>query len=274
MSPAPRHDAADRGCGALLPALMRALVPVLCAGLAGCDRAAPPAPAADAAPPAAPAAASTRALDAGAALLQRRPPVDALNAYLDGFHFVAGRLGEQMPAHHFCATLDEDFTQCVIFDGHEADARLVGIEYVLSARRFAELPQAEKALWHSHVHEVHSGQLVAPGLPQAAEHALMRRLVGTYGKTWHVWQRHHGDALPLGLPRLMMGFTADGQADAAMVAERDSRLGIDSARRRAEREDIARPPIDPDADAWQRGPALQLRTVPVEPAAAGSGALR
>lgn len=100
---------------------------------------------------------------------------------------------------------------------------------------------------------------VAPGLPQAAEHALMRRLVGSCGKTWHVRQRHHGDAPPLGLPRRMLGFTADGQADAAMVAER---------------EDIVRPPIDPDADAWQRGPALQLRTVPVEPAAAGSGALR
>src|SRR4051812_29583541 len=74
-----------------------------------------------------------------------------------------------------------------------------------------------KPLWHSHVHEVKSGQLVAPGIPEAAEHALMEKLIHTYGKTWHTWHTDLDKTLPLGVPQLMMGFTADGQADAAMI---------------------------------------------------------
>ena len=163
-----------------------------------------------------------------------------------------------MEAHHYCSVLGEDVIQCVIYDGNVADARIMGVEYIVSARVFAELPEEEKAMWHSHVHEVKSGQLVAPGLPDVAERALMEKLVGTYGKTWHTWHSDLDKALPLGVPQLMMGFTADGQADPEMVAERDRRFGIDSARKRADREDIEAPPIDPGADAWQRGTVIQI----------------
>lgn len=205
--------------------------------------------------------ASTRALDAGAALLQDRPPIEALNAYLDGFHFRNGSPAEQVEAHHFCSVMSEALIQCVIYDGNTREARLMGVEYIVSAEVFSQLPPQEKALWHSHVHEVKSGQLVGPGLPAAAEKALMKKLVGTYGKTWHTWQSHR-EPLPLGGPQLMMGFTADSQADAAMVAERDKRIGIDSAERRRQRDDIAAPPIDAGADAWQRGHVVQLPQLP------------
>jgi hypothetical protein len=33
-----------------------------------------------------------------------------------------------------------------------------------------------------------SGMLYAPGVPNAAEHIEMQKLVDTYGKTWHTWQ--------------------------------------------------------------------------------------
>jgi hypothetical protein len=202
--------------------------------------------------------ATTRAVEAGAAVLQDKPPVEALNAYLDGFHFYNGRMAAQMEAHHYCTILNEDVIQCVIFDGNQRDAKLMGVEYIVSAKLFATLPAEEKALWHSHVHEVKSGQLVAPGIPQAAEHALMEKLVGTYGKTWHTWHTDQHQALPHGLPQLMMGFTADGQADPALVGARDRRFGIDSAAKRSDRERIPAPPIDPGADAWQRGQVVQL----------------
>lgn len=202
--------------------------------------------------------ATTRALDAGAALLQNKPPIDALNAYLDGFHFYNGQPKVQMEAHHYCAHLNEDVTQCVIYDGNERDAKLMGMEYIVSARLFATLPEAEKTLWHSHVHEVRSGQLIAPGIPQVAEHALMQKLVGTYGKTWHTWHTDLDKSLPLGIPQLMMGFTADGQTDPAMVAERDARFGVRSQDKRAARADIAAPAVLPGADAWQQGRVVQL----------------
>jgi hypothetical protein len=48
-----------------------------------------------------PESARTKALEAGAAVLQSKPPLDALNAYLDGFHFYNGHPQAQMEAHHF-----------------------------------------------------------------------------------------------------------------------------------------------------------------------------
>lgn len=200
----------------------------------------------------------TELLEQGAAALQSRPPVAALNAYLDGFHFYNGNMHGQMEAHHYCSVVNEDLTQCVIFDGNVADAKLMGVEYIVSAKLFKDLPEQEKALWHSHVYEVKSGQLIAPGIPEVAEHELMKKLVGTYGKTVHTWHTDLHKTLPYGAPQIMMGFTADGQVDQALVAQRDQRFGVSSAEEKNARADIPSPPIDPGADAWQHGHVLQL----------------
>ncbi|EPF65653.1 OBAP family protein [Pseudomonas syringae] len=205
-----------------------------------------------------PTTALTTTLDAGAGVLQSRPPIAALNAYLDGFHFYNGQMNTQMEAHHYCSILNEEVIQCVIYDGNMEDAKLMGVEYIISERLFATLPTAEKALWHSHVHEVKSGQLIAPGIPEPAEHALMQKLVHTYGKTWHTWHTDQDKALPLGVPQLMMGFTADGQADPSMVKHRNERFGIDNAAKKKAREDIPTPAILPGADAWRQGKVIQI----------------
>lgn len=200
----------------------------------------------------------TRVLETGSAVLQTSAPVGALDVYLDGFHFHSHDPQSQMEAHHFCSVVDEDVRQCVIFDGNARGARIVGIEYVVSRRVFEQLPAEERKLWHSHVYEVKSGALVAPGLPEMAEHELMEQLVDTYGKTWHTWDTHHGDELPLGHPLLMAGFTADGQADPALLAARDERMDLSTAARRESRSSIATPLIVDGADAWERGEVLQL----------------
>lgn len=238
---------------------MKALTAMLCAGLSmGLAACGARNTASNVEAPGAPAGVSTRVLDAGADALQARPPIAALNAYLDGFHFYNGNLRGQMEAHHYCAILNEELIQCVIYDGNVKDAKLMGVEYIVSARLYQSLPAAEKALWHSHVHEVKSGQLIAPGIPAVAEKALMQKLVATYGKTWHTWHTDMHNTLPLGVPQLMMGFTSDGQADAAMVAARDRRFGIDSPEKRRQRADIAVPAIVAGADAWQHGTVIQL----------------
>lgn len=213
----------------------------------------------------------TKVLEAGAAVLQDRPPIDAINAYLDGFHFYNGQPTVQMEAHHYCSILNEDVIQCTIYDGNVKDAKLMGVEYIITSTLFATLPEEEKALWHSHVHEVKSGQLIAPGIPELAEHELMEKLIHTYGKTWHTWHTDLDKDLPRGMPQLMMGFTADGQADAAMVTERDRRLGIDSEDRRRSRADIRTPTIDPGADAWQQGRVVQIEDSTVDHAHAPDG---
>lgn len=211
--------------------------------------------------PGAPASAKMKTLSTGADLLQSRPPIEAISTYLDGFHFYNGDQNGQMEAHHYVTVLNDDVMQAVIYDGNTKDARLMGVEYIISARLYQTLPPEEKKLWHSHRYEVKSGTLIAPGLPQAADHALMARIANTYGKTWHTWHTDRDQTLPLGIPALMMGFTADGQLDNRLLADRDKRFDIDSRKVRASRADIVTQPVLPGADAWQRGEVIQLKRI-------------
>ena len=200
----------------------------------------------------------TKALEAGAAIMQDKTPVDQVHLYVCGFHFYNGAGDRQVEAHHYCILGNDEFNQCLIFDGNGKDAKLIGIEYIISGRLFGTLPDDERRLWHSHDYEVKSGALIAPGLPEAAEHELMAKLVSTYGKTIHTWQVDRGDKLPLGIPRVMMGLTRDGQLRPELAADRDKRFNISTAARRKSREDIPAPAVLPGANAWERGDVAQL----------------
>lgn len=65
----------------------------------------------------------------------------------------------QVEAHHFCACPNAEVRQCVIYDSDRADARLIGLEYIISSELFEQLPEEEKVYWHSHKFEVQSGTL-------------------------------------------------------------------------------------------------------------------
>jgi hypothetical protein len=204
--------------------------------------------------------AKSKALETGADVLQSLAPVNAINMYLNGFHFYADDMGRQVEAHHYCHHVTEDFFQCVIYDGNKSSSRLIGVEYIVSETLFKTLPDDEKLLWHSHRHETTSGELVMPGIPTSVEHTAMATLVNSYGKTWHTWQIDKDAALPLGIPQLMMGFTRDGQLDAGRIARRDKELGVSTVKERQSREDLAKEagPVLPGADAWQSGNSAQL----------------
>lgn len=82
----------------------------------------------------------------------------------------------------------------------------------------------------------------------------MEKVVELYGKVYHLWQTDRGDELPLGEPKLMTSFTAEGQFDfEKVVGERDSRFGTDWRRKREVRKGIVEPEVHEDADfAWKR----------------------
>ncbi len=122
-------------------------------------------------------------LEQGANLLQTTAPLKNFDVYVVGFHCAKGEPDFQMEAHHFCKVVNDDLLQCVLFDGNTKDANLIGIEYIVSGRLFDQMPQEEKSYWHPHNYELLSGQLVAPGLPEVAEKAFLKLLVGSYGKT-------------------------------------------------------------------------------------------
>lgn len=199
-------------------------------------------------------------------------PLQAISMHLCGFHFYSGDLKRAVRVDHYCSHLSADVFQCVIYDSSERNARLIGIEYVISEALFQQLPEEEKKLWHSHRYEVMSGLLIAPGLSDEAEKELMKEFVGTYGKTWNLWQVDRGDPLPLGLPKLMMGFTADLQLDPRLVADRDRALHVDSAQEKAKRADLPTRPIAAGADGWQQGPAFQIEDESPRPPPAAAAA--
>ncbi len=169
--------------------------------------------------------------------MQRKTPINQLEMYLDGFHYRDGDMNHQMEAHHYCEQVNNDFTQCAIYDGNTDDAKLIGVEYIVSNSLFNTLPKAEQALWHTHTHEVTSGQLIAPGIPRIAEHELMEKIYQTKGKTWHLWDSHQ-DKLPLGGPHLMRSFTRDGQLKPELLKARDKRFNINTQEVRDSRKDI------------------------------------
>jgi hypothetical protein len=202
--------------------------------------------------------AKSKTLEAGADLLQSKSPLKKFNTYLDGFHFYNGNMHAQMEAHHYVSQLNEDMHQAIIFDGNGEDAKIMGIEYIISERLFKTLSPEEKKLWHSHRYEVKSGELIAPGIPDIAEHELMEKLVSTYGKTIHTWHTDQQRSLPIGSPMIMMGFTKDGQINPALVAARDQRFKTSMTEKRKKRQDIPMPQIDPMANAWEKGEVRQF----------------
>lgn len=165
-----------------------------------------------------------------------------MDIHLSGFHPMKAQPGHQMEAYHYCNQMNQDFAQCVLFDGSGPQANMNGIEYIISEKLFDTLPEGEKKYWHPHNGEILSGQLVAPGIPAVAEKALMKDKMNSYGKTWHVWNTGMfgmpADKLPLGEPMLAWSFNRDGEAAPGLVEQRDKRMGIHSAEKRRERADL------------------------------------
>jgi hypothetical protein len=186
----------------------------------------------------------TAALESGANVMQDRTPVAQISMYLVGFHPAKDDPSVQMESHHYCDQVNEDFAQCVLYDGNGDDARLHGIEYIISERLHATLPAEERAYWHPHNYEILSGALRMPGLPDVAEQEALRTKVNSYGKTWHVWMTGvHGrraDSLPLGPAHLAWSFNRDGEAHPELIATRDRRMGLNTAEARQRRADLAR----------------------------------
>lgn len=182
-------------------------------------------------------------------------PTKQVCAFLNGFHLYDNDRSRSVEAFHYCSHQSKDFRQCLIYDSADKHARLIGVEYMIPISRFETLPEDEKKLWHSHVHEVKSGMLQMPkpdSLPStiwdAAETREMIEIVNWMGKTFHFWQVDRGDEIPLGMPQLMMSATKDRDIHPDIIKGRDERLQTESATKRELRQDIIEPEIPHGAD--------------------------
>ncbi|KAK1452893.1 hypothetical protein CCUS01_01909 [Colletotrichum cuscutae] len=176
-------------------------------------------------------------------------PLSNVCAHLNAFHAYASDPTRVVEANHYCGHLNEDLRQCILYDSPAKNARIIGIEYMITPKLYETLDSGERKLWHSHVYE---GKL--PDLAwQAAEDKEMEQVVQLYGKVFHLWQVDKGHQLPLGEPQLMTSFTQTGQLDfAKYVGDRDKRFNSDYKQKEEARKHIASPSVHPDADqAWK-----------------------
>lgn len=157
-----------------------------------------------------PTSTKEKVLHAGASATQNFDPPKQLCAHLNAFHVYASDTTRYVEANHYCAHVNEDVRQCILYDSPGPNAKLIGVEYMVTPRIYETLDSDERKLWHSHVFEVKSGMLIMPtpaGSPNAAwevaETEEMKEVVHLYGKVFHLWQTDRGDKLPLGKPELM-----------------------------------------------------------------------
>ncbi|KAL1961991.1 hypothetical protein VTN77DRAFT_682 [Rasamsonia byssochlamydoides] len=214
----------------------------------------------------------SRLLEAGASVVQAFAPVNQICAHLNAFHVYASDPKRSVEANHYCTHLTEDIRQCLIYDSPHHNARLIGVEYMVSPRVFNTLPVEERKLWHTHEYEIKSGMLIMPapsGMPtlawDPAEKAEMRDLITVYGKTYHFWQIDRGDPVPMGPPELMASFISDETVKNTkpgglkeLLADRDKRFGVSYEDKQEKRKDIQPVEKHPDADATWKEPVTRV----------------
>ncbi|KJZ69476.1 hypothetical protein HIM_11138 [Hirsutella minnesotensis 3608] len=188
---------------------------------------------------------------------------DGTVLFLNGFHFVSGRTSWRISANHYCVIVSDDLLQCAVYNTNTSPALLVGVEYIVSRKAFQSLPAEERQLWHSHAFEVTSGFLIQPQLPEPVDHTIMKDvLVDTYGKTFQTWRYDKQNSpVPLGIPELVMGYTADEQIVPDFVQSRDGLFGCNTTFIRESRQDIRPMEVLQGADSWKHGFVLTLGLV-------------
>ena len=194
-------------------------------------------------------------LDKGAMMLQSLKPVKQFSQHVCSFAIYSHDMSRQIETHHYCSRLNQDFLQCAVYDSDDANARLLGVEYIISDRIFEDLPNEEKKLWHSHAYEVKLGLLISPRVPETIAMPELENLAKSYGKFWCTWQADRGDKLPMGAPALMMSpqGVKPGLVRPDLVHQRDAKYHVSSDSYKTSRLEIPEPEmISPFADYWKQ----------------------
>lgn len=161
-------------------------------------------------------------------------PLSGLHAHFCGIHVAKNNPRLQLIAQHYCGMRNKEMHQCLLFDSCEKDAKLLGVEYIISDRLFRGLSDKEKKYWHPHTYEVLAGGLIAPAMTAEDELKFMKVIINTWGKTWHTWPDPTTE-LPTGEPLLMWALTADGQEDKKVIEKRDKQFSVATDKIRAKR---------------------------------------
>jgi hypothetical protein len=90
---------------------------------------------------------------------------------------------------HFCKPNDKIMMVCQLYDSNSPNATLIGVEYMITADEYKNLPDREKPNWHYHKEEFAPNR-ADPKLPQLSEqqqNATLKKLEESYGKVIITW---------------------------------------------------------------------------------------
>jgi hypothetical protein len=124
-----------------------------------------------------------------------------------GVHLRKDRPEDSRVAYHFCKALNDAVCQCIIYDGLGPDARLIGIEYLVTDEIYRHMPPDEQAYWHDHKYEVDAGLLRSLTQSGAEEAATLAKVRTLWGKVYHTWVA--GQYYPQGPARLFWSVTGE-----------------------------------------------------------------
>ena len=122
-----------------------------------------------------------------------------------GVHLQKDRPANAQVAYHYCKPLNDDVSQCLLYDGTGPDARLIGVEYLVSDSVYQGMPAEEQAYWHDHKHEVDARLIRSLTQAGADEAATLGKVRTLWGKVYHTWAA--GETYPTGPAKLFWSVT-------------------------------------------------------------------
>ena len=90
---------------------------------------------------------------------------------------------------HFCKPNDKIMMVCQLYDSNSPNATLIGVEYMITADAYKNLPDREKPNWHYH-NEEFAPNRADPKLPMLSEqqqNVTLKNLEESFGKVIITW---------------------------------------------------------------------------------------
>jgi hypothetical protein len=112
-------------------------------------------------------------------------PATGYTIHIDADKHFSGHSDEII--HHWCKPFSDGEIECQLYDGDASDARLVGVETIVTPATYKSFSADEQALWHYHRTEIPKLHATTPGLTKEQSDKLVASLMETYGKVWILW---------------------------------------------------------------------------------------
>jgi hypothetical protein len=140
----------------------------------------------------------------------KAPVAEVLHCPLafEGTHLLKDMPEVAQVAYHYCKPMNNELiAQCLLYDSTGPDARLIGVEYLVSGDVYKKMPPEEQAYWHDHKYEVDAGLLKSLTQKGDEEKATLATVRTLYGKIFHTWSS--GKTYPQGPARLFWAVTGE-----------------------------------------------------------------